>query len=358
LPAEANPNNPLDLLAGAGPDHYRKSLELLLKDNNVDAVLLINVPPIMIDPVEVATTVTEVASHYQKPVVGCFMGIQDILRTIQDTKRTIIPLYAFPESAAKALNALVRYRHLREQLHSEPKILEVQKQTAAQILDKAVVEKRTTLRPAEIVQLLQAYGIPTAPVVEVHTLEETILQARKMGYPLVMKAIMETKQHKSEFGGVTVDLRTDSEIIEAYEVMMRRIREQHLEKDWQGFYLQPMIKGGKEVILGKTMDPTFGPLLMFGMGGIYVETMKDVTFRIIPITENDSKNMIESIRGYPLLKGVRGEPPVDLNILQEALQRLSQLCNDFPVIKEIEINPFFISSRKDFCLALDSRVYL
>jgi acyl-CoA synthetase (NDP forming) len=169
---------------------------------------------------------------------------------------------------------------------------------------------------------------------------------------------METKQHKSEFGGVMVDLRTDTEIIEAYEQMSRRIKEQNLEKEWQGFYLQPMIKGGKEVILGMTMDPTFGALLMFGMGGIYVETMKDVTFRIIPITENDAKNMIESIRGYPLLQGVRGEPPVDLKILQEALQRLSQLCNDFPVIQEIEINPFFISSRKDACLALDSRIYL
>ena len=358
LPPEANPNNPLDLLAGAGPEHYRKTLDLLLKDESVDAVLLINVPPIMIDPVEVATTVTEVASNYQKPVVGCFMGIQDILKTIQDTKRTIIPLYAFPESAAKALNALVRYQHLKGQLHGEPKTFDVQKNVAAQILEKARSEKRITLRPAEIVLLLQAYGIPTAPVMEVHSLEEAIFQARKLGYPVVMKAIMETRQHKSEFGGVMVDLRTDTEIIEAYELMSGRIREQKLEKDWQGFYLQPMIKGGKEVILGMTMDPTFGALLMFGMGGIYVETMKDVTFRIIPITENDAKSMIESIRGYPLLQGVRGEPPVDLKILAEALQRLSQLCNDFPIIKEIEINPFFVSSRKDSCLALDSRIYL
>jgi acyl-CoA synthetase (NDP forming) len=186
--------------------------------------------------------------------------------------------------------------------------------------------------------------------------EEALIQARKLGYPVVMKAMMKTKDHKSEFGGVAVDLRTDAEIKDSYDRMKEKIREKGLEAEWQGVYLQPMVKGGKEVILGMTTDPTFGPLLMFGMGGIYVETMKDVTFRIIPITENDARSMIESIRAYPLLRGVRGEAPVDLAFLAEVLERLSQLCNDFHFIREMEINPFFISSNRQSCIAVDTRI--
>ena len=232
---------------------------MLLEDTHVDAVLLINVPPIMIDPVEVAATVTEVARKHNKPVLGCFMGIEDILRTIQDTKLAIIPLYPFPESAAKALNALVRYSQLRNKVHGEPEIFPVQTERVRNILTLAKSQNRKTLHPTEIHDLLEAYSIPAAPVAEAKTVEEAVSQSRKLGYPLVMKAMMQTKQHKSDFGGVALDLRSDSEVTTAFEAMNRRIRDLQLEEEWQGVYLQPMIRGGKEVILGKTDDPHSDP---------------------------------------------------------------------------------------------------
>ena len=157
---------------------------------------------------------------------------------------------------------------------------------------------------------------------------------------------------------MAVDLRTDSEVIDAYNHISEGIRRHGLENEWRGVYLQPMVKGGKEVILGMTYDPTFGPMMMFGLGGVYVETMKDTVFRISPITESDARTMIQSVKAYPLLKGVRGEQGVDLDFLTEILQRLSQMASDFHFIKEMEINPFMASPRRESCLAVDARMLL
>lgn len=358
LPAESNPNNPLDLLASAGPGLYQSALQILLQDQNVDAALVISVPPIMVDPVKVATAVSAVAAKFRKPVLGCFMGVKDILRTIQETSQSIIPLYAFPESAARALNGLVRYARIQKQVYGEPTLFPVDREKAEEIFANSRRENRTVLHPVELREVLQAYGIPVAPIAFARNLEEAILHARKLGYPVVMKALFRERQHKSDVGGVMLDLRTDGEVIDAYTHLSARIREQGLESEWEGVYLQPMIRGGKEVIIGMTYDPTFGPLLMFGLGGIYVETMSDTIFRIIPITANDAYNMIQSIKGYPLLKGVRGEPGVDIDLLAEMLQRVSQLSSDFHFIRELEINPFIASSKRDLNLAVDFRARL
>jgi acetyltransferase len=358
IPAESNPNNPLDLLAGAGPEDYRKTLDVLLRDPNVAGVLLINVPPIMVDPVQVAANVSEVAAKYSKPVLGCFMGVKDILRTIQQTAQTVIPLYAFPESAARAMAGMVHYARMKAQPLEEPAVFAVDRAAAHALLERARAENRTRLSPTEMRSLLQSYGIPSPPLEEAKNLEEVIHKARRIGYPVVMKAMLKEKQHKSDFGGVAVDLRNDAETIDAFTLMQQRIQQSGLMAEWQGVYLQPMVRGGKEVILGMTYDPTFGPLLMFGLGGVYVETMKDTIFRTIPVTKRDALTMIESIRAYPLLKGQRGEPPVDLEFLTEMLQRLSQLSSDFHFIHELEINPFLASADRETSLALDARIVL
>lgn len=358
VPAESNPNNPLDLLAGATHENYRTALDILLQDQNVNAALVINVPPIMVDPVKVATAVSEVAGKYGKPVLGCFMGVKDILRTIQETSQSIIPLYAFPESAARALSGMVRYSRLRQQEYGEPTVFDVQKSAAEQIFRKARAEQRTVLSADEMGALLRAYGIPTAEIRNARSLDEVVQQARKLGYPVVMKALLEKTQHKSDIGGVAVDLRTDSEVIDAYNHIAEGVRKHGLESEWHGVYLQPMVRGGKEVILGMTYDATFGPMIMFGLGGVYVETMKDTIFRIAPITAADARIMIRSVKAFPLLQGVRGEPGADLDFLAEVLQRLSQLSYDFHFIKEIEINPFMASPRRENCLAVDARIYL
>ncbi|HSP06166.1 MAG TPA: acetate--CoA ligase family protein [Acidobacteriota bacterium] len=358
LPPEGNPNNPLDLLAGATPEQYRQALDILFQDPHVSAALVINVPPMMVDPVKVATAVSEVAARHGKPVLGCFMGVKDILRTIQETSQSVIPLYAFPESAARALHGMVRYAKLRRQEYGEPRVFDVDRAAADRIFARAFEEKRALLELDEIQALLRAYGIPSAEIRLARTMEEVVQQARKLGYPVVMKALLERTQHKSDIGGVAVDLRTDSEVIDAYNHISEGIRRHGLENEWRGVYLQPMVKGGKEVILGMTYDPTFGPMMMFGLGGVYVETMKDTVFRISPITESDARTMIQSVKAYPLLKGVRGEQGVDLDFLTEILQRLSQMASDFHFIKEMEINPFMASPRRESCLAVDARMLL
>jgi len=357
LPSESNPNNPLDLLAGATPDQYKHALDALLSDTNVGSVLLIHVPPIMIDPVQVAASVSEIAAGYRKPVLGCFMGVEHILQTIRETSHKLIPLYAFPESAARALHGMCRYARVRSEIRQDPVSYPVQKEKAEQILLNARKEGRETLSPVEMQMLLDAYGIPPAHMLPAADESGAVARANEIGYPVVLKADLVHLQHKSDFGGVVLDLRNDSEVRDAFATISKDVRQHSLDSEWRGIIVQPMVRGGKEVILGMSSDPIFGPLLMFGMGGIYVESMKDTSFRAIPITPQDARNMIESVRGFPLLKGVRGESPVDLEFLAEMLQRLSQLCLDFHYIREIEINPFLASAKRESNLALDARIY-
>jgi acetate---CoA ligase (ADP-forming) len=358
VPPESNPNNPLDLLAGATPKDYRKALEILLTDSNVDGLLLINVPPIMVDPVEVAVSVSEVAHRFAKPVLGCFMGVKDILRTIQQTAQSIIPLYPFPESAARAMQGMVRYAAIRKRTPEEPAVFDVDHDQVTKILEKAARDKRPTLSAIELGKLLGAYGIPSPVLREANNLDEIIQQAGSIGYPVVLKANLEGHTHKSDFGGVALDLRNETELIDAFKRMQEKIDKRGLAKALRNFHLQPMLRGGKEVILGMTTDSTFGPLLMFGLGGIYVEIIHDTVLRAIPITRSDAQDMIRSIKAFPLLQGARGEEPVDLETLAEMLQRLSQLCTDFHKIRELEINPFFATSKRETSLTLDARILL
>lgn len=358
IPQESNPNNPLDLLAGATPEHYRKSLELLLGDPAVSSVLVISVPPIMVDPVEVASAVSEVAAGYGKPVLGCFMGVKDILKVIRNTSRSFIPIYAFPESAARALNGMVQYSEIQHRTYEEPTQFPVDRDRVQTILDRAKQEQRHALGLLEAQEVLAAYGIPVAPMKQASSPEEAIDASMQTGYPVVMKAVLTHGSHKSDVGGVAVDLRNASEVLEAYTSMRAQILKQGLAEQWQGVHIQPMVRGGKEVILGMNFDPTFGPLLMFGLGGIYVETMKDTVFRIVPITKKDACAMIESVRAYPVLKGVRGEPSVDIDFLAELLQRLSLLASDFHMIREMEINPLIATSDRNTSVAVDARIFL
>jgi len=358
IPAESNPNNPLDLLAGATPEHYRRALKILLEDANVSSVLVISVPPIMVDPVQVAGAVSEVAKEYKKPVLGCFMGVKDILRIIRKTSQSMVPMYAFPESAVRALHGMIRYANIRKKIYEDPYKFPVAIAEAEKALSVAKQEKRKMLTQDEIQLLFRAYGIPLPEVEEARSAAESMSLAQKIGFPLVLKAKMNSKSHKSDFGGVVVDLRNASEVEQAFHEMETRVRAAGLEKDWMGVYLQPMVRGGKEVIMGVTDDPTFGSLLMFGLGGIYVETMKDTIFRAIPVTPADVFEMIQSVKGYPLLNGIRGEPRVDVELIAEVLQRISQMVTDLPVIHELEINPFIITPDRSRSMAVDVRVFL
>jgi acetyltransferase len=219
-------------------------------------------------------------------------------------------------------------------------------------------EGRLILNSAEALSILNAYGISTCAFSFAATPEEARASAQEIGYPVVLKLMARNLTHKSDVGGVIVDVRNADELARGYDTLMDRAERHGIAADVEGVLIQQMVRGGREVVIGMSHDPQFGPLLMFGLGGIYVETLKDVAFRVWPITESDAREMIESIRGYPILKGTRGEDPVDFALLEETLMRVSQLVGDFPEIAELDINPFIASHKADASKAVDAKITL
>jgi acyl-CoA synthetase (NDP forming) len=269
-------------------------------------------------------------------------------------------LYIFPESAVSALAALERYRAWRERPVGEWKRFEVRRSAAEELVREVQRQGRTQMTPEESLRLIGHYGIPVAASTPVGSLEELKRVASGLPYPVVLKASAPELVHKMEAGGVAIDIRGPEELVAAAERMTDSVA-RHREKTASGeanlgFLIQEYVRGGREIIVGMTQDATYGPLVMFGLGGIYVETVKDVVFRAPPLTDLDAQEMIRQIRGYPLLEGVRGEAPVHLNALAEILQRFSQLVEELPELAEIEINPLLVFPEgKDF-RAVDARV--
>jgi acyl-CoA synthetase (NDP forming) len=272
-----------------------------------------------------------------------------------------LAIYQFPESAAQALAALDRYRRWRERPAGEVRQFPAQKASAAEILAKARESGERHLSPAEAFHLLDAYGIPVAAWHTAPDLEKLKSQQREFQYPAVLKAVAPDIIHKTEVGGVAVDLRNPEELIGAAQKMAESLAHAPTPgaaNHPPGFLVQEYVRGGREVIIGMTHDANYGPLVMFGLGGVYVETFKDVVFRVPPLTDVDAREMIRQIRGYRLLEGVRGEPPVDFEALAEMLQRFSQMVEDLPLLAEIEINPFLVFPRAEDFRAVDVRVRL
>lgn len=357
LPPEASLRNPVDMIAGATEREFSLALKAILDDPNVDAVIVMNVPPIMQNPVAIANAIAEVAKSHNKPVLGCFMGVEHIIKELQKNEISTIPLYSFPESPAKALAAMVKYYKLKTKDRGKMRTYDVQRDKAQSFIEEALKSGIKILAQNKAEEILNCYGIPFAPSYLAHSLEESIFKAREIGYPIVIKAISSSQTHKSDWGGVIVDIRNDGELIDAYQNMHKKINSMGIS-DLDGILVQKMLKGGKEIVIGMSYDRIFGPLLMVGLGGIYVETIKDVAFRIHPITDVDAMEMIQSLKAYPILLGVRGEAALDINYLAEVLQRFSQLIGDFPCIKEIDINPFILAPNKNISMAIDARIVI
>ncbi len=355
--AEASFSNPMDMVAGAGGPEFRKTLDAVKTDKRYDSIVPIFVPPVTIDQLDVARNIHESLKNTNKTVLACFMGAGEGSAGIEYLKENNIPVYIFPEAIAKTLATINNYNKWREKPKGKYKNFKVDSEKARQIIARAQKAGARSIVGEQAIEILTAYGIPAASYEYARSAPEAASVARKMGYPVVMKINTPTILHKTEFGGVMVDLRTDKEIREAFKELQRRVGK--LKKGEQfSVALQKMVMGGIETVLGMTVDPSFGPLIMFGLGGIYVEVMKDVAFRINPLTDYSAREMIESIKSYPLLTGFRGAAPADLAILQETLLRLSQLVKDFNCFAEIDINPFIASADKSMCKAVDARFIL
>jgi acetyltransferase len=326
LVPEASVQNPVDMVASATAENYGSCLRLLLRDRTVDMVLVIFVPPITRDPVGVARTVFEAARGSKKPVVGCFMGRDEILDAIsREARQDWVPVYLYPESAVRALTALEERRRILARKEGRVRRFRVPLERVRRLLRPGWldVEARRALS--------QAYGIPAVPGGLARTSAEAVALAARVGYPVVLKISATGVVHKSDVGGVVLDLRDEGSVRATFAKLMRGGAE--------GVNVQKMLRGGREVVIGFAADPSYGPVLMFGLGGTYVEVLKDVSFALCPVSDVRARELIREIKGWPILAGVRGQPGIDEDALVELIQRISQLALDNPRISELEINP-------------------
>jgi acetyl coenzyme A synthetase (ADP forming)-like protein len=354
VPDEAAVRNPVDLVASATAPTYRDVLAIVLRDPGIDAVIASFIPPLGIQAKDVADAiVTAAQGRPGVPLVAVLMGRASVSAGMRRLTEAGIPGYMFPESAARALAAVNRQRLWRERPDGVEHAFPADRERVAAILEAARGEGRAKLTEAEALAVLDAYGVPTAPWRAVRSVEEAMLAAASVGYPVVLKVMNDQVVHKSDVGGVVLDLKTVDEVRAGYARLVRRVRER-TGLEVREVLVQGMVPGGRETIVGMSRDPRAGPLLMFGLGGIFVEAMRDVAFRVHPVTDLDAREMIREIRGFPILEGMRGETTVDLVGLEEVVQRVSQLVGDHDAIAELDVNP--LVALPDRVAALDARV--
>lgn len=358
LPAAANIYNPIDVIGDARADRYGRAIGAILKDKGVDGLLVILTPQVMTEIPETAELIGEISTRHDKPVLGCFMGKETIGPGIQILTKYRIPNYPFPERAAAAFKAMLDYHTWLERPPQEIPRFDVDQDKVRQLLDDVREDDRLTMGEAEAREVMAAYGIriPQSEVAR-HT-DDAVRIAEEIGYPVVMKIASPDILHKSDIGGIKIGLNSATDVRDAFDLIVYRATRYMPDATIWGVQVQEMVMGGKEIIVGMNRDPQFGPLLMFGLGGIYVEVLKDVTFRVAPISSLDAKEMIQEIRAYHLLKGVRGEQASDQEAIAEVLLRISQLSTDFPEIVELDINPLLACEVGQGAVAVDARLVL
>lgn len=359
LPPTVSLKNPIDLIGDADESRYQSALQAVLTDDNVDGVIAICVPQMTTNLESVSTTIVKQARFSDKPVFAVYMATGDIQKSLQILEEAHIPHYRFPEDAVRAMSAMTRYDRWRKRPRTDVKHFnDVQPDKVRAIIEKANSEKRRFLPEPEAYEILAAYGLPMSRTKLVHDEKSAIAAATEIGFPVAMKIVSPDIVHKVDVGGVTLNLCSESDVSHAYTDLMQKVQAARGDVHVWGVLVQEMVVGGKETILGMKRDPLFGGLLMFGLGGIYVEVFKDVTFRIVPIRELSAKSMIERIKGIELLKGFRGEPPCDLDAIAQSLLRLSQLVTDFPEIEEMDINPLIVLPAGSGARVVDARILI
>jgi acetyltransferase len=358
LPDAASVKNPVDVLGDAKGDRYGKALEILFASSSVDGIIVILTPQKMTDDVETAKEIIRVSRQYNKPILACFMGADIVSKGVAILRENNIPQYAIPERAAKTMKELVDYARYKSQSLRMVDRFAVNKNPVIKILRSYRYKNIYEIGEYDSKVILKAYNFDVPNGILAASLADAVRFASEVGFPLAMKISSPDILHKSDVGGVRIGLTSISAVEDAYELMMLRIKRKMPEARIRGVLLEKMAIGGKEVILGMKRDPQFGPMLMFGLGGIFVEVLKDVTFNLAPVTEQECRKMIESVKTFRILKGVRGEKPVDIDAIVVNIQKLSQLVMDFPEIEEVDINPLKVGNEGDGALVVDARIIL
>jgi acetyl coenzyme A synthetase (ADP forming)-like protein len=357
LPAAASVGNPIDVLGDADPDRYATALNAALDDDSVDAIIVILTPQAMTRPAETARAVAG-CIRGNKPVLAAFMGGQDVMPGREELVASNLPDYTSPERAVAALKAMCEYAAWRRR---PPRIVTrfpVNRRRVERVIARHVKLGQSQILEVEAKEILRAYDFTVPPGEVATTADEALEIALRVGYPVAMKIVSPDIVHKSDVGGVRVSLTNPEAVRDAFDLMMLRIQRRAPEARLEGVYVEKMAPRGREVIIGMSRDPQFGPMLMFGLGGIFVEVMKDVTFHLAPITADEAMQMLLGTRSYALLKGARGQTGVDLTSIANSLQRISQLVTDFPQIAELDINPLIVGEVGTEAVVADARMTL
>lgn len=357
LPAAANVQNPVDVLGDALADRYEFALRTVLDDPNVHAVILLLTPQAMTQCQETAEVAVRVFKEKpEKPILSCFLGAQSVQEAIRTLRQNGLPTYDSPEAAVATLRAMVNYVNWLNRPKRVVRLFPVNRHRVQRIIDRHIRRGQREIGEMESKEILEAYGFLTPRGAVATTAEQAGNIADQLGYPVVLKIWSPDIIHKSDVGGVKLGLMNRQQVMDAFDLMMYRIPQKMPEAQILGVLVQEMVRKGQEVILGMHRDPAFGPVLMFGMGGIFVEVLKDVAFYLAPLTAEEARKMLAATRTYQMLKGVRGQEGVDIDALAEALQRLSQLVTEFPEIQEMDINPLVVGPPGTTPIAVDARI--
>ncbi|MGI0057057.1 MAG: 4-hydroxybutyrate--CoA ligase [Nitrosarchaeum sp.] len=358
IPPWGSSRNPVDIVGDADFNRFSNVLDRVLAHPNVGSVISMCTPSGTLNYDKLAQVIVAMSKKYKKTMLSSLMGLDEGITNREILAAGDVPYYTYAEGSIRALAAMLKFSNWIKTPEGKISQFKVDKLKAKKIFDKVKKEKRPNLLEEEGQEVLKAYGLPLPKSALAKTEADAIKIAKQIGYPVVMKIASPQIIHKSDAGGVKVNLTNDSEIKEAFKIIIANAKKYNKNAEIKGVLVVEMIKGGKELIIGSKLEPGFGPVIMLGMGGIYVEVLKDVTFKLSPVTDKEADDMIVSIKTQKILQGVRGEKPSDVAKLSECIQRLSQLVTDFKEIKELDMNPVLVMEKGKGCKILDVRIGL
>lgn len=358
LPRMANTKNPVDVIGDARADRYDVALTSISQDDNVDGILCILTPQSMTDIESIAHLLCRAEKEMTKPLLCSFMGGSDVLDGIEILQKRHIPHYSLPESACQSFAATVRYARWLSRPKSIVKQFEVDHPRAKEIIEKFLSPDKSYLPEPEALEILNCYGFPILKYKIAKTSEEAVKFSQEIGFPVALKVTSSNVIHKSDVAGVLLNLKNKEEVKQGFKQIIDNVQAKQSDAQILGVMVEEMAPPGKEVIMGIKRDPSFGPVVMFGSGGVYVELIRDITFRVTPITELEAREMLKETRSYLLLSGIRSDRPADIESVEECLKRLSQLAMDFPQISELDINPLIVHTKGKGCHIIDARIML
>ncbi len=357
LPAMASISNPVDILGDALADRYEYALSAVLDDPNVHSALVLLSPHAMTECTKTAEAVVRVAkAKTSKPILACFLGAGRVAEAVEILRHGNVPSYKSPEFAIATIKVMAEYHRWRSRPKRVVKLFPVNRRKVEKIISRHLRLGDTEIGEMEAKDILDAYGFVTPKGMVAASAEQAVDFAQQIGYPVVLKIWSPDIVHKAEVGGVRMGLNTPQEVMDAFDLMMYRIPKKRPDAQILGVLVQEMCKSGREVILGMNRDPHYGPLMMFGTGGVMVEVLRDVAFYLAPLTGEEAKEMLMSTRTYQMLNAGQAQESVDIDAIAEGLQRLSQLVTEFPEIMEMDINPYVVGPEGATPIAVDTRI--